>query len=110
MTDFGGSSGTGRGHPAFRELKKITDTKAQPIKEYVDGYGSLTDEQADSLIWRRLDSEIGNVAKEWNTLAVCFRSNQDNNGSRGHLVYRLLQRQTWLCEIVGTLQAGVYDP
>ena len=40
------------------ELKKITDTKSALIKEYAEGYGSLTDEQADSLIRRWLDSDI----------------------------------------------------
>ena len=40
------------------EFKKITDTKSALIKEYADGYGSLTDEQADSLIRRWLDSDI----------------------------------------------------
>ena len=40
------------------ELKKITDTKNALIKEYAEGYGSLTDEQADSLIRRWLDSDI----------------------------------------------------
>ena len=40
------------------ELKKITDTKNALIKEYADEYGSLTDEQADSLIRRWLDSDI----------------------------------------------------
>lgn len=40
------------------ELKKITDTKNALIKEYVDAYGTLTDEQADSLIRRWLDSDI----------------------------------------------------
>ena len=47
-----GNSGTGRGHAAFRELKKITDTKGALIKEYADG------EQADSLIRRWPDSDI----------------------------------------------------
>ena len=37
------------------ELKKITDTKNALIKEYAEEYGSLTDEQADSLIRRWLD-------------------------------------------------------
>ena len=40
------------------ELKKITDTKNTLIKEYVEEYGSLTDERADSLIRRWLDSDI----------------------------------------------------
>lgn len=40
------------------ELKKITDTKNALIKEYANEYGSLTDEQADSLIRRWLDSDI----------------------------------------------------
>jgi hypothetical protein len=40
------------------EFKKITDTKSTLIKEYADGYGTLTDEQADSLIRRWLDSDI----------------------------------------------------
>jgi hypothetical protein len=40
------------------ELKKITDTKNALIKEYAEEYGSLTDEQAESLIRRWLDSDI----------------------------------------------------
>lgn len=40
------------------ELKKITATKNALIKEYAEEYGSLTDEQADSLIRRWLDSDI----------------------------------------------------
>lgn len=40
------------------ELKKITDTKDALIKEYANQYGSLTDEQADSLIRRWIDSDI----------------------------------------------------
>lgn len=40
------------------ELKKITDAKNALIKEYAEEYGSLTDEQADSLIGRWLDSDI----------------------------------------------------
>jgi hypothetical protein len=40
------------------ELNKITDIKNALIQEYADGYGSLTDEQADSLIRRWLDSDI----------------------------------------------------
>ena len=40
------------------ELKKITNTKNALIKEYAEEYGSLTDEQADSLIRRWLDSDI----------------------------------------------------
>ena len=40
------------------ELKKIMDTKNALIKEYAEEYGSLTDEQADSLIRRWLESDI----------------------------------------------------
>jgi len=40
------------------ELKKITETKNALIKEYAEEYGSLTDEQADGLIRRWLDSDI----------------------------------------------------
>ena len=40
------------------ELKKITETKSALVKEYADAYPSLTDEQADSLIRRWLDSDI----------------------------------------------------
>jgi hypothetical protein len=40
------------------ELGKINDTRTALIKEYADGYGSLTDEQADSLIRRWLDTDI----------------------------------------------------
>jgi hypothetical protein len=40
------------------DLKKITDTKNALVREYADAYGSLTDEQADSLIRRWLDSDI----------------------------------------------------
>src|SRR3974377_243763 len=40
------------------EPKKITDTKTVLIREYVEEDGSLTDEQADNLIRRWLDSDI----------------------------------------------------
>jgi hypothetical protein len=40
------------------ELGKINDTRTALIKEYADGYGSLTDQQADSLIRRWLDTDI----------------------------------------------------
>jgi hypothetical protein len=37
---------------------KINETRATIIKEYSDSYGSLTDEQADNLIRRWLDTDI----------------------------------------------------
>ncbi len=37
---------------------KINDTRTAIIKEYSDGYGTLTDEQADNLIRRWLDTDI----------------------------------------------------
>lgn len=40
------------------KLGKINDTRTALIKEYADGYGSLTDEQADGLIRRWLDTDI----------------------------------------------------
>ncbi|HTS05395.1 MAG TPA: hypothetical protein VMP68_07405 [Candidatus Eisenbacteria bacterium] len=40
------------------EAEKINDTRTALIKEYSDGYGTLTDEQADSLIRRWLDADI----------------------------------------------------
>lgn len=40
------------------EFGKINDTRTDLIKEYADGYGSLTDQQADSLIRRWLDTDI----------------------------------------------------
>jgi hypothetical protein len=40
------------------ELSKINDTRTAIIREYGDAYGSLTDEQADSLIRRWLDTDI----------------------------------------------------
>jgi hypothetical protein len=40
------------------EFGKINDTRAALVKEYSDGYGTLTDEQADSLIRRWLDVDI----------------------------------------------------
>jgi hypothetical protein len=40
------------------ELSKINDTRIVIIKEYGDAYGSLTDEQADNLIRRWLDTDI----------------------------------------------------
>ncbi len=40
------------------DFGKIGDTRASLIKEYSDGYGTLTDEQADSLIRRWLDADI----------------------------------------------------
>jgi Spy/CpxP family protein refolding chaperone len=43
------------------QLRRITDTKTALIKEYGDAYGSLTDEQADSLIRRWLDADIATL-------------------------------------------------
>ena len=40
------------------ETEKIHDTRAAIIKEYSDEYGTLTDDQADSLIRRWLDADI----------------------------------------------------
>jgi len=40
------------------EVEKINDTRTTLIKEYSDDYGTLTDEQADSLIRRWLDTDI----------------------------------------------------
>jgi hypothetical protein len=40
------------------ELDKINDTRAALIKEYTDRYETLTDEQADSLVRRWLDTDI----------------------------------------------------
>jgi hypothetical protein len=40
------------------DLGKINDTRTALIKEYANGYGALTDEQADSLIRRWLDADI----------------------------------------------------
>jgi hypothetical protein len=40
------------------ELGKIDDTRTAVIKEYAEEYGTLTDEQADSLIRRWLDTDI----------------------------------------------------
>ena len=43
--------------PYSTELSKINDTRTAIIKEYGDAYGSLTDEQADSLTRRWLDTD-----------------------------------------------------
>ena len=40
------------------EFGKINETRIAVIKEYADGYGQLTDEQADNLIRRWLDTDI----------------------------------------------------
>jgi hypothetical protein len=40
------------------ELAEVTDTRIALIEEYADEYGTLTDEQADSLIRRWLDTDI----------------------------------------------------
>jgi hypothetical protein len=39
------------------DLGRINDTRAALIKEYVDNYGTLTDDQADTLIRRWLDAD-----------------------------------------------------
>jgi hypothetical protein len=67
-----GNSGTGRGTELFVSSRKSRTQKAQPIKEYADGYGSLTDEQADSLIRRWLDSDIGKRCKRVEYLSRLF--------------------------------------
>jgi hypothetical protein len=40
------------------DLGVVTDTRIALIEEYADEYGTLTDEQADSLIRRWLDTDI----------------------------------------------------
>ena len=40
------------------ETGKINETRAAIIKEYSDEYGTLTDDQADNLIRRWLDTDI----------------------------------------------------
>src|SRR5713226_10774805 len=40
------------------DMGKINDTRTAIIREYSDGYGTLTDEQADGLIRRWLDADI----------------------------------------------------
>ena len=40
------------------EFGKVNETRSAVIKEYADGYGQLTDEQADNLIRRWLDTDI----------------------------------------------------
>src|SRR3984893_3647617 len=40
------------------DLGKINETRTTIIKEYSDGYGMLTDDQADNLIRRWLDTDI----------------------------------------------------
>ena len=40
------------------ETGKINDTRSAIIKEYSDEYGTLTDDQADNLIRRWLDTDI----------------------------------------------------
>ncbi|HZE80532.1 MAG TPA: hypothetical protein VE604_06490 [Candidatus Polarisedimenticolia bacterium] len=40
------------------DFGKIYDTRTVIIKEYSDGYGTLTDEQAENLIRRWLDTDI----------------------------------------------------
>ena len=40
------------------ELSKTNDTRTALIREYGDAYGSLTDDPADSLIRRWLDTDI----------------------------------------------------
>ena len=40
------------------EFGKINDTRSVVIKEYADGHGQLTDEQADNLIRHWLDTDI----------------------------------------------------
>ena len=40
------------------DMGKINDTKTAIIKEYSDEYGTLTDDQADNLIRRWLDTDI----------------------------------------------------
>ena len=74
MTDFGGREIAGRdvGTQLFVSSRKSRTQKAQPIKEYADGYGSLTDEQTDSLIRRWLDSDIGRRCKGVEYLSRLF--------------------------------------
>ena len=44
------------------EFGKINETRSAVIKEYADGYGQLSDDHADNLIRRWLDTDIGSTA------------------------------------------------
>jgi hypothetical protein len=44
------------------DFGKINETRAAIVKEYSDGYGSLTDQQAENLIRRWLDTDISTAA------------------------------------------------
>ena len=54
------------------DMGKINDTRTAIIKEYSDGYGTLTDDQADGLIRRWLDADI-DVAKLRQRYVPIFR-------------------------------------
>jgi hypothetical protein len=54
------------------ETEKINETRAAIIKEYSDEYGTLTDDQADNLIRRWLDTDI-ELAKLRQRYVAIFR-------------------------------------
>ena len=55
------------------ETEKINATRAAIIKEYSDEYGTLTDDQADSLIRRWLDADIDQTKLRQHYVAIFRR-------------------------------------
>jgi hypothetical protein len=56
------------------ETGKINDTRTAIIKEYSDEYGTLTDDQADNLIRRWLDTDI----EQTNCVSAMWRSFEES--------------------------------
>src|SRR5882724_9849490 len=56
------------------EMGKINDTRTAIIKEYSDEYGTLTDDQADNLIRRWLDTDI----EQKNCVSAMWRSFEES--------------------------------
>jgi hypothetical protein len=83
------------------ETEKINDTRAAIIKEYSDEYGTLTDDQADSLIRRWLDADIEQTKLRQRYLAI-FRKVLP--GKKAATVFQLDRRISAVIDVQLTSQ------
>ena len=83
------------------DFGKINDTRTAIIKEYSDGYGTLTDEQADGLIRRWLDADI-DAAKLRQKYVPIFRKALD--GKKAATFFQLDRRISMMIDVQLTSQ------
>jgi hypothetical protein len=82
-------------------MGRINDTRTAIMKEYSDGYGTLTDDQADNLIRRWLDTDIEQTKLRQRYVAI-FR--RDLPGKKAATFFQLDRRISTMIDVQLTSQ------